>query len=81
MMMAKKFIGLTREAESRLRDEFAIAALQGMYMNADLVKKAVDDWDVNGGPRPMCVAEWFAGMAYEAADAALVKRKEVGADE
>lgn len=58
-----------------LRDYFAAQAGAAMYGNADLVKKAVEEWSLNGGPRPTCVAQWFAGMAYEFADAMLAARK------
>lgn len=65
---------MTKKEQSRLRDEFAIAAIQGMYANAELVNKAARDWVESGGSRPTCIAEWFAGMAYESADAALAAR-------
>lgn len=60
-----------------LRDYLAAQALVGYSSNPIVMRKALDDWCQNGGPRPTCVAEWLAGMAYELADAMLEERKAV----
>lgn len=57
-----------------LRDYFAGAAIQGYAANKRVMDKAIDDWQESGGSRPICVAEWLAGMAYEVADAMLAER-------
>jgi hypothetical protein len=58
-----------------LRDYFAASALQGYASSRRLMDKALDDWDQNGGRRPICVADFFAGLAYEVADAMLKARE------
>ena len=63
------------EPVKTLRDEFAMAALTGLYASEYAVRKAASDWVENGGHRESCIAEWFSGMSYEAADAMLKERE------
>lgn len=58
-----------------LRDWFAGQAVTGQLSNARVMDTAIDDWTERGGPRPICVAEWIAGLAYEVADKMLQARK------
>ena len=39
------------KAKKTLRDEFAIAALSGMYGSERIVGRAIDGWKENGGFR------------------------------
>lgn len=58
-----------------LRDYFAGQAIIGYMSNARTMDKAIDDWKENGGMRPHCIADFFAGLAYEVADKMIEARK------
>jgi hypothetical protein len=61
-----------------LRDEFAMAALQGYAQNVLVMTTAIEGWEGSGrgGKRKECIAEYLAGLAYEVADEMMKRRDE-----
>lgn len=73
--MTSKSPSIRESSRKSLRDWFAGKALQGYAANEIVMRKAIEDWQDNGGIRPSCIAEFLAGLAYEVADKMMIQRR------